>query len=150
MVISSTRLQHLNIHKANSFTMLLQIPTSIRSDNTLPTPCTLLLGKKLDIVDSRSQHGSTMNVVRQQLRRTTHTMPHCSQLQLFTSSTAKRGDKNATCFAGRSMNLQNRSAMKLRCMAAGIMLGNSFRRLSVCLKVSSLKLLSARTKMVIW
>ena len=37
----------------NSFTMLLQIPTSIRSGNTLPTPCTLLL---------RSQHVSTKKV----------------------------------------------------------------------------------------
>ena len=134
MVISSTRFQHLNIHKAiwrsadlntknqidhvvidgrhassildttpvnhfsavlmyrncvhkrlpnrspfafrNSFTMLHQIPTSISSGNTLPTPYTLLLGKRLDIVDSRSQLGLTMNVARQQLRRTTHTRPH--------------------------------------------------------------------------
>ena len=29
----------------------------------LPTPCTLLLGKRLDIVDSRSQLGSTMRTI---------------------------------------------------------------------------------------
>ena len=91
----------------NSFTMLLQIPTSIRSGNTLPTLCTLLLGKRLDIVDSRSQLGSTMNVARQQLRRTTHSRPHSSQMQLvlFTRSTSRREEKSVTCFAGRSMNL---------------------------------------------
>ena len=60
----------------NSFTMLLQIPTSIRSGNTLPNPCTLLLGKSLDTVDSRSQLGPTMNIARQELRRTTHIRPH--------------------------------------------------------------------------
>ena len=32
--------------------------------------------KRVDIVDRRSQLGSTMNVARQQLRRTTHTRPH--------------------------------------------------------------------------
>ena len=47
----------------NCFTMLIQIPTSIRSGN-MPTPCTLLLGKRLDIVDSRNQRSSTMNVAR--------------------------------------------------------------------------------------
>ena len=51
----------------HSFTMHLQFPTSIRSGNTLPTPYTLLLWKRLDIVDCRSQLGSTMNVARQQL-----------------------------------------------------------------------------------
>ena len=40
----------------NTCTMLLQIPTSIRSCNTLPTPCTLLLGKK---VGYRRQQKST-------------------------------------------------------------------------------------------
>ena len=37
------------------------------SGNTLPTPCTLLLGKRLHVIDSRSQHGSTKHVARQQL-----------------------------------------------------------------------------------
>ena len=88
---------------------------------TLPTPCTLLLRKR----------------------------PHWSQLQLvlFTRSTARRREKSATCFAGRSINLWRRNARKLRFVAAGMMLGNSFRRLNVCLKVSSLNLPSARTKM---
>ena len=91
----------------SSFTMLHQIPTSISSGNTLPTPYTLLLGKRLDIVDSRSQLGLTMNVARQQLRRTTHTRPHWSQLQLvlFTRSTAIRGEKSDACSARRSMNV---------------------------------------------
>ena len=38
----------------NSFTMLLQIPTSIRSGNTCLTPCTQQLRKRLDIVNSSS------------------------------------------------------------------------------------------------
>ena len=90
----------------NSFTMLLQIPKSIRSGNTLLTPCTLELRKRLDIVDSSSQHGSTMNVARQQLRRTTHTRPHWSQLQLelISRSIAGRGAKSDDCSAGWSMN----------------------------------------------
>ena len=39
-----------------SFTMLLKIPTSIRTGNTLPAPCTLLLRKK---VGYRRQQKST-------------------------------------------------------------------------------------------
>ena len=45
----------------NSFMMLFQIPTSIRSVNTLLTPCTLQLRKSLDTVNSRS------NMVRRRI-----------------------------------------------------------------------------------
>ena len=91
----------------NSFTMLLQIPTSIHSEKTLLTTCTLQLGKGLVTVYSRIQYGSTKNVARQQLGRTTHTRPHRSQLQLVlvTRSTSRREGMNATCFAGRIMNM---------------------------------------------
>ena len=49
------------------------------------------------------------------------------QLMLFTRITARRGEKDATCFAGRSMDLKRLSTRKLRCIAVGMMLGNSFR-----------------------
>ena len=102
--------------------MLHQIPTSISSRNTLPTPYTLLLGKRLDIVIYQAtravyeKYREKRREERHLFRRKKHEFvkADCEEIEIH-------GSRN-----------------------------DARKFLSVCLKVLSLKLLSARTKMVIW
>ena len=63
------------------FTRLSELLHDAPPDTDVNTQCThcclhTAAGERLDIVDSRSQHGSMKNVARHELRRTMNTRPH--------------------------------------------------------------------------